>query len=175
MKKIALYLSALLVVMSIVSATAQQSEKAIPLNMGNVQPLFVVDGKIYKHENVKTIDPTDIKEINVYKGEQAIKLFGKEAENGVVEIFTKDPAKTLEKLQAEIKSKDDVLFVIDGIPYPSSRVKDIDPNDIKKITVHKGAKAKALYGDRAVNGVVIIKTKAPNKIKKQLEGANKKE
>jgi TonB-linked SusC/RagA family outer membrane protein len=74
------------------------------------------------------------------------------------------------------------LFVVDGIPYNndyvttegtntntggltaggafSSRISDLDPNDIKSITVLKGANAAALYGSRAANGVVVITTKS---------------
>lgn len=74
------------------------------------------------------------------------------------------------------------LFVVDGIPYNndyvttegtntntggltaggafSSRISDLDPNDIKSITVLKGANAAALYGSRAANGVIVITTKS---------------
>ena len=71
------------------------------------------------------------------------------------------------------------LFIVDGVPYNnnsnlptasfnqlvgsganSSRIADIDPNNIKSITVLKGAAAAALYGTRAANGVVVITTKS---------------
>ncbi len=42
---------------------------------------------------------------------------------------------------------------------PSNRLSDIDPNDIEKIEVLKGASAAAIYGSRAAGGVVIITTK----------------
>lgn len=67
------------------------------------------------------------------------------------------------------------LFVVDGIPYngeqnsiyagltegtaTSSRIADLDPNNIASMTVLKGAAAAALYGSRAANGVVVITTK----------------
>lgn len=67
------------------------------------------------------------------------------------------------------------LFVVDGIPYNnteyrtfnqlgdgsaySSRIADIDPNNIQSMTVLKGAAAAALYGSRAANGVILITTK----------------
>lgn len=65
------------------------------------------------------------------------------------------------------------LFVVDGIPinndtYSSSavggvdqsnRAIDINPADIKSLTVLKGAAATVLYGIRAANGAVIITTK----------------
>jgi TonB-dependent SusC/RagA subfamily outer membrane receptor len=74
------------------------------------------------------------------------------------------------------------LFVVDGIPYNndlvttegtnqntggltqggafSSRISDLDPNDIKSLSVLKGATAAALYGARAANGVIVITTKS---------------
>jgi len=41
----------------------------------------------------------------------------------------------------------------------SNALSDINPNDIESITVLKDASATAIYGARAVNGVVIITTK----------------
>lgn len=68
------------------------------------------------------------------------------------------------------------LFVVDGIPYnnalnnttnprdagalTASRIADLDPNNIASITTLNGAAAAALYGTRAANGVIVIKTKS---------------
>jgi len=76
------------------------------------------------------------------------------------------------------------LFVVDGLPINNNtdngtssgvidgtdfrdygktigtnRAADIDPNDIASVTVLKGGAATALYGNRAVNGAIIITTK----------------
>ncbi|WP_310391722.1 SusC/RagA family TonB-linked outer membrane protein [Hymenobacter sp.] len=69
------------------------------------------------------------------------------------------------------------LFIVDGVPVsnasdnlgtatPSgngivqqSRINDINPEDIERMEVLKGASAAALWGTRAANGVVIITTK----------------
>lgn len=76
------------------------------------------------------------------------------------------------------------LFVVDGIPYNndlnesgnfrdngasfSSRIADLDPNNIASMTVLKGAAAAALYGTRAANGVIVITTKSgTNKLSKK--------
>jgi len=42
---------------------------------------------------------------------------------------------------------------------PTNRIADINPNDIERIEVLKGASAAAIYGSKATNGVVIITTK----------------
>lgn len=65
------------------------------------------------------------------------------------------------------------LFVIDGVPIINSyssagaysgvdygnSAMDINPSDVENISILKGANAAALYGSRAVNGVVLITTK----------------
>lgn len=75
------------------------------------------------------------------------------------------------------------LYVIDGIPIDNSNyggtgssgsasgvdmgdaISAINPDDIDKISVLKGASASALYGSRAGNGVILITTKRGNKSK----------
>lgn len=64
------------------------------------------------------------------------------------------------------------LIVVDGVPISNasrgaqenlaaqSRLNDINPNDIESVTVLKGASAAALWGTRALGGVIIIKTKS---------------
>ncbi len=66
----------------------------------------------------------------------------------------------------------DPLYIIDGIivdnsstnllplgGYAQNRLVDINPNDIDRIEIIKGAAAAAIYGSRASNGVVQIFTK----------------
>jgi TonB-linked SusC/RagA family outer membrane protein len=81
--------------------------------------------------------------------------------------------------QNSITGSTQPLFVIDGIPVSNdeigtsanqtdgvgqqSRMNDINPNDIESVQVLKGASAAALWGYRAANGVVLIKTKKGKK------------
>lgn len=51
------------------------------------------------------------------------------------------------------------LFVIDGVPTSASAFNRLNPDDIESISILKDASA-AVYGERAVNGVVLISTKA---------------
>lgn len=73
------------------------------------------------------------------------------------------------------------LIVVDGIPLnndnlggsgdddPSagvsqqSRLNDLNPDDIESFQIFKGASAGALYGSRALNGVIVITTKKGKK------------
>lgn len=53
----------------------------------------------------------------------------------------------------------DPLYVIDGIPTKTG-LNFINPSDIESISVLKDASAAAMYGSRAANGVVLVKTKS---------------
>ncbi|WFB62757.1 SusC/RagA family TonB-linked outer membrane protein [Sphingobacterium sp. WM] len=69
------------------------------------------------------------------------------------------------------------LYVVDGIPLDnsgggnsvntgvvnSSRISDINPQDIESMSVLKGAAATVLYGSRAASGVILITTKKAKK------------
>jgi len=69
------------------------------------------------------------------------------------------------------------LYVVDGVPIINSTTSlgayggidfgnsamDINPNDIESVSVLKGANAAALYGSRALNGVILITTKEGSK------------
>lgn len=78
-------------------------------------------------------------------------------------------------------NKNQPLYVIDGVPISNAVVGSngrnnlevdfgngagfINPDDIESISVLKGASASALYGSRAANGVIVIKTKSGSKSK----------
>lgn len=82
-------------------------------------------------------------------------------------------------------SNNNPLFVVDGVPINNETVfnftneaaagfqevdfgngaMEVNPDDIKSVTVLKGPSAAALYGTRASNGVIVIETK---------DGSNKK-
>lgn len=64
---------------------------------------------------------------------------------------------------ASLTSNNQPLYVIDGIPYQTANLGNINPNKIKDIQVLKDASATALYGSRGMNGVIIIKTKGLSK------------
>ncbi len=66
------------------------------------------------------------------------------------------------------------LFIVDGVPINNTTTDagsyggrdygnaagDINPSDVENVSVLKGASAAALYGSRAVNGVILITTKS---------------
>ena len=73
---------------------------------------------------------------------------------------------------SSISSSNRPLYIVDGIPVrdgglstrsfggqSDNALSTINPNDIESIEILKDASAKAIYGSRAANGVVIITTK----------------
>lgn len=66
-------------------------------------------------------------------------------------------------------NSNDPLILVDGIPM---YMENLDPNTIESVTVLKDAAAAAIYGARAGNGVIAIKTKRgePGKIKVSYSG-----
>jgi TonB-linked SusC/RagA family outer membrane protein len=74
--------------------------------------------------------------------------------------------------ETSISGNNQPLFVVDGVPVDNSQflgtggsrdfangIADINSEDIESLTVLKGPNAAALYGYRAANGVILIKTK----------------
>lgn len=55
---------------------------------GNNQPLIVVDGAIFSND-ISTLNPEDIQDINILKGSSASAVYGSDASNGVIIITTK--------------------------------------------------------------------------------------
>ncbi len=51
------------------------------------------------------------------------------------------------------------LYIVDGVQYEGA-IANINPEDIESMTILKDAASTALYGSRAANGVVMIKTKS---------------
>lgn len=79
---------------------------------------------------------------------------------------------------SSVRSNNDPLFVVDGVPLPSggsssegtnigvgtsaarNPLSFLNPNDIESMSILKDASSTAIYGSRGANGVVIITTKS---------------
>lgn len=59
--------------------------------------------------------------------------------------------------QRSLTASNAPLIVLNGIPFPGS-LSDIDPVDVKSISILKDASATAIYGSRGANGVILITT-----------------
>ncbi|MDR0766237.1 MAG: SusC/RagA family TonB-linked outer membrane protein [Odoribacteraceae bacterium] len=53
------------------------------------------------------------------------------------------------------------LFILDGFEASLTKIMDMDMNRVETVTLLKDAAAKAIYGSKAANGVVVIETRRP--------------
>ena len=53
------------------------------------------------------------------------------------------------------------LFILDGFETDLTKIMDLDMNMVASVTLLKDATAKAIYGSKAANGVIVVETKRP--------------
>jgi TonB-dependent SusC/RagA subfamily outer membrane receptor len=53
------------------------------------------------------------------------------------------------------------LFILDGFETDLTKILDLDMNIVESITLLKDATAKAIYGSKAGNGVIVVETRKP--------------
>jgi TonB-dependent SusC/RagA subfamily outer membrane receptor len=142
----------------IIKVTTQKEE---PLIVDGIkgEPLYVVDGVKQSPGHSRNYPPDEIASVNVLKDQIAIAAYGKEGENGVIEITTKkenaeahSPSVPHDKLEAN-----DPIYIVDGKKQLS--LDNIDPENIEAISVLKGKGAIDLYGEEGKNGAILVTTK----------------
>ncbi|TLU98183.1 M56 family metallopeptidase [Dyadobacter luticola] len=69
----------------------------VKINSEKPKPLYVIDGKVTPEEDASKIASANIKSVNVLRDESAVKLYGQDGKNGVLEISTRDINKHLAK------------------------------------------------------------------------------
>lgn len=126
--------------------------------------------------SVSTIKSADIAKLDVRSMDQILKG----TMSGVVASYNGRPGSDV-KLQIRgansMSGSTDPMWIVDGMPITGtaptyrgqqslenmltqSGIGDIAPSDIESITVLKDAAATAIYGARAANGVIVVKTKS---------------
>lgn len=70
-------------------------------------------------------------------------------------------ASSLPNLKNDQNNPNMPLFILDGFETTAEKVYDMDMNRVESVTLLKDAAAKAIYGSKAANGVVVIETKRP--------------
>ncbi|MBS7564712.1 TonB-dependent receptor [Mucilaginibacter sp. Bleaf8] len=61
--------------------------------------------------------------------------------------------------QRSLGASNDVLYVVDGIPYNGTYINDLNQDDVVSVQILKDASATAIYGSRGANGVILISTR----------------
>ena len=120
---------------------------------GESRILYIYDGVKMSNEEIGKINPNNIADITVIKDKSAVEMYGKEGEDGVIIINSKDAPK-----ESVIEKKP--LIIIDGEKMPLGyELNTIKPFDIESISVLKDGGALEQYGEEGRNGVIVITKK----------------
>lgn len=122
--------------------------------------------------SISSLDPTVIKDMPIAGLDQALQ--GQVSGVSVTQSSGTPGGGIMVRVRgnSSISSSNRPLYIVDGIPVrdgglstrsfggqSDNALSTINPNDIESIEILKDASAKAIYGSRAANGVVIITTK----------------
>ena len=140
--------------------------------------LIIIDGIEFSEDDMNRLKPENIESISILKDESAKALYGEKGKNGVILITSKN-ANVLDKKTATSNLKigyapsalslnlnnpfnatDQPIYVLDGKRISNFVLDKVSPANILSVTVLKNESAKALYGEDAKNGVVIITSKS---------------
>jgi len=69
--------------------SSSNNSRKVEINSNGKDPIYVVDGEITSKKDFKNLDTDEIATINVFKGKNAIAIYGKKAKDGVIQIVTK--------------------------------------------------------------------------------------
>lgn len=119
---------------------------------------------------VSVVSTADIEERPIMTAAQAIQ--GKAAGIQVVQPSGMPGSGVTIRVRGatSVQASNEPLYVVDGLP--SDDISNISPNDIESMQILKDASSAAIYGARAANGVIVIKTKrgTPGKVNVSYNG-----
>jgi TonB-linked SusC/RagA family outer membrane protein len=130
---------------------AQALEEVVVTGFGNVtKTSFAGSAKVVAGENISKKSFTNVSQ--ALAGEAAgVAVFNTSGQPGSTSTVRIRGFGSINGSQAP-------LYIVDDAPFGGS-LNDINPNDIKSVTVLKDASATSLYGARGANGVIVITTK----------------
>ena len=101
---------------------------------------------------IQSIDPAFIVETNSINGSNP---------NHMADITLRGNA-SFGGLQGEYSGNPNApLFILDGFEASQEQIFDLDMNRVKSVTILKDGAAKAIYGSKASNGVIVVETILP--------------
>ena len=104
-------------------------------------------------QSLKNIDPSFMQIENLGAGNNP----------NALPDFQMRGASTIASVQGEYASSaNQPLFILDGFETELTKILDLDMNQVESVTTLKDATAKAIYGSKAANGVIVIETKRPD-------------
>ena len=127
---------------------------------GSVQAVTSDDIKKMSNSNViaslKNIDPSMMVLDNLAAGSDPNAM----ANIQIRGASTLSTATTQALKSDYLNSGNTPLFILDGFETSLQKITDMDMNRVQSITILKDASAKAIYGSKGANGVIVIETKA---------------
>ena len=103
-------------------------------------------------QSLKNIDPSFMQIENLMAGSNP----------NALPDFQMRGGSTIASVQGEYASSaNQPLFILDGFETELTKIMDLDMNQVESVTTLKDATAKAIYGSKAANGVIVIETKRP--------------
>lgn len=125
------------------------------------KPIIVIDGVPHRFdkelkENELKISKSEIKKIDIVKAEAATKVYGEDAQDGVILITTKEPK---DNNASQVFGDSKVFVLLDGIEVSVEIMNSLDPNQIQSVTVLKSKEAIKKYTSEDYDGVILIEMK----------------
>ena len=103
-------------------------------------------------QSLKNIDPSFLQIENLAMGSNP----------NALPDFQMRGGSTISSIQGEYASSaNQPLFILDGFETELTKILDLDMNLVESLTTLKDATAKAIYGAKAANGVIVIETRKP--------------
>ena len=103
-------------------------------------------------QSLKNIDPSFIQ----------IENLGAGSNPNATPDFQMRGSSSISQVQGEYASNaNQPLFILDGFETTLTKILDLDMNQVESVTTLKDATAKAIYGSKAANGVIVIETIRP--------------
>ncbi len=103
-------------------------------------------------QSLKNIDPSFIQLDNLSMGSNP---------NAIPDLQMRGQSSFSEIRSEYQNNPNQPLFILDGFETNLTKVLDLDMNIVESITLLKDATAKAIYGSKAANGVIVMETRRP--------------
>ena len=179
-----LLITSLLLILSVASFSGQQKtltqQKLDSSSTSNIDEVVITSLGLKGERDKFASSVSTVKGANIAESGETSVLTGLSAKASGV-LITRNGGDPGAGAYIQIRGQNTIsgnaqpLFIVDGMPVSNSssklgaafgngivqqsRINDINPDDIERVEVLKGASAAALWGSRAANGVIIITTK----------------
>ncbi len=136
-----------------------------------IEPLVIINDQIFDFNTLARLPVKDIENFSVIKDGMTA-LYGEKAKDGVVIVNTKNRVINKEALKVNptfyvadslvqpfFSSKNKPLILIDEQEVEKQTFSALHPDDIDNFLILKADAAIAIYGDKAKNGAIVVRTK----------------